>query len=207
MTDPLPVSMPETLNLPVTSAPKRLPGWRLWLPLVFQAALIVTIPAQDAYTYVTGKTVVLQTIPVDPYDIMRGYSQTLRYTISQVDFLKKLPGGDRLTQSPLTDLYVVLQAPDKATNPPTSWKPVRVSVDRPTNLSANQIAIKGRYSSGQVLYGLESYYMPEDQRTQLNTTIQQTRQTPQAFVVETKIDATGNAVPVSLWVRDRNYRF
>jgi uncharacterized membrane-anchored protein len=46
--------------------------------------------------------------------------------------------------------------------------------------------------------------MPEDQRDQINTDIVGARE--QTFV-EAKVDAQGNAVLVSLWVRDRNLRF
>ncbi|NET14750.1 MAG: GDYXXLXY domain-containing protein, partial [Okeania sp. SIO1H6] len=42
--------------------------WRFILPLTVQLALILSIPAQAIYTTITGRTVVLQTVPVDPYD-------------------------------------------------------------------------------------------------------------------------------------------
>jgi uncharacterized membrane-anchored protein len=186
-----------------------LPGWRLWVPLAIQAALILGVPAQDAYTHAAGRQITLQTAPVDPYDPLRGYSQTLGYDISDPDRLKQLPGGQLFAQNQRGSVYIVLQAPAQAdANPPKPWKPVRVSVDRPTDLPANQVALKGRYDrSWRLTYGLEAYYMPEDQRQELNTAIGQVRSDPKAFVVEAKVDASGNAVPVSLWVRDRNYRF
>ena len=194
------------------STSPRLPGWRFWAPLALQAALIVAIPAQDAYTYVTGRQVTLQTAPVDPYDLLRGYSQTLSYEISQPETLRSLPGGEDFFNADLNgqqSIYVVLEAPESThTNPPEPWKPVQVSSSLPTDLENNQIALKGEYRGWRVIYGLETYYMPEDQRTQLNGAIgQAARQNQQAFVVEVKIDGQGNSVPVSLWVSDRNYRF
>lgn len=207
--------------------PRRIPSWRFWVPLVFQSALIVAIPAQDAYTSITGTPITLQTVPVDPYDLLRGYSQTLSYTISRPDDLKKLPGGkeffDNHQRYDGASLYVVLEAPQSAnTTPPTPWKPVRVSAKRPTDLADNQVVLRGEFDRWQVIYGLETYYMPEDQRNQLNAEISQAQRQPnqaprqpsqaqqqqrQAFVVDVKVDAQGNSVPVSLWVRDRNYRF
>ncbi|WP_421658488.1 GDYXXLXY domain-containing protein [Leptothermofonsia sp. ETS-13] len=192
---------------------KKMPSWRFWVPLVFQSALIVVIPAQDAYTSITGRPVTLQTAPIDPYDLLRGYSQTLSYTISRPSDLEELPGGKEFFNTHRANeqfsFYVVLEAPKSTnTNPPTPWKPVRVSATHPTNLAANQVALRGEYAYGQVLYGLETYYMPEDQRNQLNAEIGQVqRQQSQAFVVDIKVDAQGNSVPVSLWVGDRNYRF
>lgn len=188
-----------------------LSGWRLWLPLLFQAALIAAVPARDAYTYVVGQPVILQTAPVDPYDLLRGYYQTLRYDISNLDLLRSLPGGTALTegQGKSIQFYVVLEAPTPTNaTPPPPWTPVRVSLDRPTDLSANQVAVQGQFNGWQVIYGLETYYMPEDQRQQINADISQVQmQSQESFVVEAKVDAAGNAVPVSLWVRDRNYEF
>lgn len=199
---------PATQPAPIVESPRQIPIWRFWLPLVFQAALIIVVPAQDAYTSIAGKPITLQTAPVDPYDLLRGYSQTLRYDISDVNALKKLPGGKWLDQHASGDFYVVLEAPIQSNSqPPKPWKPMRISGDRPTQLAANQVAVRGNYNGWQVTYGLETYYMPEDQRQRINTEISQVQRQPQAFVVEAKVDSSGHAVPISLWVRDRNYRF
>ncbi|MEO9124284.1 MAG: GDYXXLXY domain-containing protein, partial [Microcoleus sp.] len=76
----------------LSPAAKRLPAWRLWVPLLLQIGLITAVPATAVYTLVTGKTVVLQTAPVDPYDFLRGYYQVLSYDISDPRNLEKLPG-------------------------------------------------------------------------------------------------------------------
>ena len=209
-------------------AAKRLPAWRLWVPLLLQIGLIAAVPAPAVYTFITGKTVVLQTVPVDPYDFLRGYSQALSYNISDRTNLQKLPGwkdlpGEKTPCPPgvacpqnthnvklQTRFYVILEAPKTATNPgrPQAWKPVRVSLENPGNLPANQIAIKGKYNGFLMEYGLETYYMPEDEREKVNQEISEAqRNQRQSFLVEVKVDKTGHAVPVSLWVRDRNYRF
>lgn len=207
---------------PTQQSGRRLPGWRLWLPLLFQTGLILAVPAQDAYTYATGKPITLQTVPVDPYDLLRGHYQTLSYDISRPDQLKTLPGGDWFTQSQAqsSPFYLVLEAPPAGSShtPPKPWKPVQVSAKQPANLPANQVAIQGKIDQyDQITYGLETYYMPEAQRTQLNQDISQQvnpqsssnnqQANQQAFVVDVKVDKTGNAVPISLWVKDRNYKF
>jgi uncharacterized membrane-anchored protein len=200
-------------TIPASSS--RLPAWRLWLPLLLQTALIAAIPAQAVYTHWSGRTVILQTAPVDPYDLLRGYSQTLGYTISDTNTLKSLPGWNTLPKMPgnpayLADnssLYVTLEAPAASNQGrPKPWKPVAVNRDRPSSLKPNQVVLKGRANYNRIEYGLETYYMPEDQREEINATITQT-QRRQPGVVEIKVDAQGNAVPVSLWVGDRNYRF
>ncbi len=198
---------------------KSMPSWRLWLPLVLQTALIISVPAQAIFIHLTGKTAILQTAPVDPYDLLRGYSQTLSYDISRRETLEKLPGWKELTkdkryQEPI-GLYVILEAPETqiSSGRPWAWRAVKVSRDRPTNLPFNQVVLKGLLRYSTVTYGVESYYFPEDQRQQLNDEIERSQLNGgqqgkrQPFVVEVKVDAEGNAVPVSLWVRDRNYRF
>jgi uncharacterized membrane-anchored protein len=207
---------------------KRLRAWRMWVPLLLQIGLIAAVPAPSVYTFITGKTVVLQTAPVDPYDFLRGYYQVLSYDISDRTNLQKLPGWKDLpgenTPCPPgaacpqntynvkrhTSFYVILEAPKAATNPgrPQAWKPVRVSRENPVNLPAKQIAIKGKYNGFLMEYGLETYYMPEDEREKVNQEIREAQSSQrQSFLVEVKVDKTGHAVPVSLWVRDRNYRF
>lgn len=212
----------------LSPAAKRLTAWRLWVPLLLQIGLIAAVPAPAVYTFVTGKTVVLQTVPVDPYDFLRGYYQVLSYDISDRTNLEKLPGWQDLpadktpcplenfcTQKtynvkPQTSFYVILESPKNPDNPgrPQAWKPARVSLENPTNLPANQIAIQGKYNGSRMEYGLETYYMPENEREKVNQEIGEAqRKQRQSFVVEVKVDKTGHAVPVSLWVRDRNYRF
>ena len=198
--------------------------WRFAVPLLIQTAFILSIPAQAVYTHITGKTVVLQTLPVDPYDLLRGYSQTLSYDISRQDNLKKLPGWDEVVKkapgqdkkyAPIaqnTTIYLTLQEQKPSQQAaPSPWKPVRISIEKPTSLAPNQVAIKGISQYNSVNYNLETYYLPEDQRDKINKDITQAQQVkpgqPQPFVVEAKVDTQGDAIPLSLWVKNRNYRF
>lgn len=191
------------------------------IPFLAQLLIILLIPSKSFYTYKTGQDVVIQTRPIDPYDLLRGYSQTLNYEISDVDNLRKLPGGKKLNTG--DTFYLTLQAPELSKKtPPLPWTAVAINHDRPKNLAANQIALKGIISSYDLVkYGLETYYMPENQREKINQEIQELgnqsnlNSQEQAFVVEIKVDRFGNSVPVSLWIRAlaepgspvRNYRF
>ena len=197
---------------------KQLPVWRLWVPLLLQAGLILATPAQSIYIQITGKTVILQTLPVYLYDFLQGYSQTLSYDISGIERLQKLPGWNELesSYSPVPSkylpadmkFYVVMEAPTSQLNLPLAWKPVRVSQYLPANLPANQIAVMGRTTGDMfVRYGIERYYIPESQQNKINQNISQAqRGKQQTIVVEAKV-AQGKVVPMSFWVRDRNYRF
>ncbi len=194
---------------------KQIPAWKFWTPLLFQLILILAVPSQAFYTQITGKTVVLQTAPVDPYDFFRGYYQTLSYDISNTNTLKVLPGWSEIAKGEEylptgTLIYVTLEQPKDSSKSqhPSAWKPIKVSAEYPQNLSNNQIALQGKSTGWNIEYGLERYYMPENQREQINSTITEAQmKDQQSFVVEVKVNAQGKAIPVSLWVRGHNYKF
>lgn len=192
---------------------------RFWLVLIAQILLVAALPMRAAYTTWTGRSIVLQTLPVDPYSLLQGYSVALRYDISNRQSLEKLPGGHWLTApapphpslfAPHKPVYVILQAPaDAATTPPQPWKPVAVQGDRPMQLPPNQVALRGVIRYGQIVYGLETYYIPEADRQQINDQISQIRavQGNRPFVVEVKVGTDGQAVPVGFWVQTHHYQF
>ncbi|MHC5725153.1 MAG: GDYXXLXY domain-containing protein [Nostoc sp.] len=199
---------------------KPLPFWRLIVPLAVQTGLIMAVPAQALYTDVAGKTVILQTVPVNPNDVLNGNTLALDYNISRTANLSRLPGwqtvvskgrgsGRRLPEG--TNIYVILQEQlSSGSGVPRAWRPLRVSSDRPTTLRANQVGLKGVYQNGSVNYGLETYYIKENQRQQITNDLQAQRARRgqlSPIVVKAKVDPQGKAVPVSMWVRDRNYRF
>lgn len=223
--------------------------WRFWITLVFQTTLILTVPAQAIYTQLTGKTVILQTVPVDPYELLRGYSQTLKYNISNQESLRNLPGWKELPKQkpyvnkwnenkltfiePGTRFYVILAEfiGPSLTKLPQAWQPVAVSLRRPSKLPVNLVALKCIAKPGFIQYGLETYYIPEDQREQINSDLRAARLADQTqppllrnpvqiqptppVVMEIKVNSQGDAVPVSLWAQlgegskqqIRNYRF
>lgn len=187
-----------------------LPWWRFLLPFGLQLAVILFVPAKSAYTYNFGMDAVIQTVPVDPYDLLRGYSQTLRYDISSTSDLQQLPGGENLSSE---DIFYVILAVDSQPEkkPPVPWKAIKVTQDLPQDLPKNQVAIKGKVEKYPTIsYGLETYYIPESQREKINQEIREFQggsDGNRAFVIEIKVDRWGNAVPVSLWVGDNNYRF
>ena len=206
----------------IKSSQSRVPIWRFLVAMFIQSALIVAVPLKSAITYANGQTVTLQTLPVDPYDLLRGYSQTLRFEISDPERLKQLPGANSIfselenQRNASAPVFVTLEAPkefaissDSAERrTPIAWEPVAISKDYPENLSDNQIAIRGQAQAWRVLYGLETYYMPESQREEINEKINLEQQAEDsAFVVDVKIDSEGNSVPSSLWIRDEEFRF
>lgn len=193
---------------------KHLPYWRLLISFTLQLSTIITLLAPSTLTQHIGKTVILQTIPVDANDTLRGRYVALEYDISRLDTLKKLPGWNDLIKKypginslyyPVaegTNLYVILHSEYK--NKP--WRPLRVTSTLPASLPENQVALRGRYQYGSIIYGLEKYYMPEVQADFGKQDIFQTRQiqlgqlTP--IVMYIKVDSQGNAAPFEMNVTD-----
>lgn len=208
-----PLQSPEpTLD----SAPKLSIG-RLAIPLLLQSLLICSIPFQSIYALATGTTVILKTMPVDPYDLLRGYYQTLSYDISSFNTLNKLPGWaklnheqDRGTIDRNRQVYITLvKIPAANPQTPQAWQPIAISEKLPVDLSPDKIAIKGTSNGSNVVYGLETYYMPEDLKDGVNKDINQAQSSggKRNLLVEVKVDNQGLATPVSLWVGTNQYRF
>ncbi len=199
--------MTNTVFNPTEIEPKPVPQRNFWLALVAQFLLIAAVPAPAIYTLNTGTTVFLQTAPVDPYDILRGYYQILSYDISDRAMLAKLPGGDILNddreyKSGSREIFVTLALP--STGGRQAAKPIAISHQKPSTLPRNQIAIRGLINSWQIRYDLEKFYMPEAQQQTINDNIGRNRRN---LLVEVKIDSSGHPVPVSLWVGQKNYQF
>lgn len=207
---------PPLPMIPIAPPKFAIAAWRFWFALTVQGIILTGIAAPSLITYLTGTSVILQTRPVDPYDLLRGYSQTLRYDISDPQYLSTLPGGEFLADAQLRSqlvFYVLLQAPAQASlsKPPSVWTAVAVSRDRPSSLSPQQVLLRGEVANSRDLkYGLESYYFPEDQQASMNQQIRDATNTPgsrRQLQVEIRVDRTGRGIPVSLWIGDRNYKF
>jgi len=192
----------------------RLPHWRFWLPLAFQVVLVLAVPARSAYTYWSGQTAFLRVGPVDPYELLRGYSQTLNLAISRRSQLQDLSGWEQLLAQSRSDrdperlavgtaFYVILEAPEQERQ---AWTPVAVRAQRPSSLPADRIALRGRQKRYDIDYGLDRYYLPEAQREAINERIRELAPS-EWILLQVKVDRRGHAVPVRLWVGDRGYRF
>lgn len=197
---------------------------RFWVTLMMQAIVILAIPAQAIYTQTTGKSIVLQTALVDPYNPLQGYHVTLSYAIANAATLKTLPGWETVERQiqqhetkadrgflsqESTEFYVILQAPSDAAESPQPWQPIAVSAQLPDRLKSNEVALRGIYRQGDIRYGLETYYIPEDQQTQLSQQIQalQERSRQAAVLVEVKVGTAGQAVPIGFWLGGQRYQF
>ena len=195
-----------------TAPVRRRARWRFWLPLALQLALILPMPLRNTYTTLMGETVILTTEPVDPYNLLQGYYQTLRYqTISSREAVIELEGGEFLAEfyRDRRPFYIVLAQDigEGRSAGPADWTPVRVSPERPL-AQPNELFLKAYPEGNSIRYNLERYYMPESRRDELNATVADLRrQSPQAVQVEVKIDRFGRAVPVALLMGGDRFEF
>ncbi len=214
----------------MSPSPQKLPEqrsglWAIALPLLLQTLLIVAAPFQAAISTLLGTTVILRTVPVDPYDPFRGYYTTLQYDISQRGVLSTLDGWETIQPNlepsevsqllrPGQSFYVVLADQTQVEDPSATivgepWTPIRVTRDRPRNLPAHRIALRGTYRGDRIVYGLERYYLPEAERLDLENRIREAQagEEQPRFFVEVRIGPGGNAVPIALWLQGDRIEF
>jgi uncharacterized membrane-anchored protein len=203
------VSQPKSLQLISLS--------RLLIPLLLQAGIILAAPARNIYIEFTGKTVILETAPVNSDDILRGNYVALDYNISRIETLKKLPGWNQLVkQYPGTNqryfpiaqdsnLYIIMQGSTQV------WKPMRITSELPLTLPENQVALRGKYRYGTIIYGLEKYIIPDNQSEKINTNVFNNQKTlnkhSQPIKIQIKVDARGNAIPINMQIGNDYYDF
>jgi uncharacterized membrane-anchored protein len=184
---------------------KKIPARNFWLALGVQLLLLASVPAKAIYTLHHGTTVFLQTAPVDPVDLLRGYYQTLGYEISSLNTLAKLPGSELKRSLPNgQEVFVTLALPTGGKA--QAAQPITASLKYPSSLLANTVVLRGIVDRAQVKYDLEQFYMPEQQQAKVNQDIDRARQA-KSLLMETKIDQGGRAIPVAIWVGDKSYRF
>ena len=158
---------------------------------------------QKAITLNTGTTVYLQTVPIDPYDVLRGRYVTLNYEISQVATLETLPGWSEDWTGVKRVLYITIEAPDSPTSPTMPWQAVAVNEAYPEMVQKNQRVLKARWQGwGNLDLDLGAYYIPETIGDELEADIREHQELTRA---EVKVDGKGQTALVQLWVEDRSY--
>lgn len=143
--------------------------------------------ASKQFTLKTGKTVVLETVPVDPRDLLRGDYVILSYKIGQLDFGRL--NSEKKNYSRGEIVYVGLAPSGKY------WEAVSASSKRPAASSA--VFIRGRITQGwggrsSVNYGIENYFVPEGMGREFEEALRWRSKVK--VIVEAAVDADGNAL-------------
>lgn len=113
------------------------------LVVALQLLVPLALIAWNEVALARGTEVTLRTVPVDPIDLVRGRYVTLRYPISNLQVPDGVAPGDTV--------YVPLHREGDA------WTGELVTAERPDGLF-----IRGRFSAGGLVYGIETYYADEE---------------------------------------------
>jgi uncharacterized membrane-anchored protein len=160
--------------------------------VLIQVLILLGVPARQAYTLATGRSVVLKVQPVDPYSILSGYYVTLSFDISRVEAFAN--ASDFVREG---SCYAVLERGEDGV-----WIPLSLERELPKNLAENRIAIHGRIRYEWIEYGIEDFYIPETKRGAIENDL---RENQNKAHVEIKVDSRGNAALQQLRVEDRIY--
>jgi len=167
-------------------------GWFI-IAVVVQAFILAAVPARKIYTRQTGTLVILKTAPYDPYSIMSGYYATLNYEISRPE----IPNWRHWRES--KPIWVVLKEGTDGV-----WDVGSVHSSWPESVPVGCVVIKGKKKDGRIVYGIESYFIPEDARNTVERDLREHRDQAKA---EVKIDSFGHAALIKLLIEDRVYEY
>jgi len=130
-----------------------------------QTGVLAAMVVSRLQLLASGREIVLPIVPVDPRDLFRGEYVELGYGIGRVraGLLEGPP------PPPNAVFYVTLEKGQDGT-----WLPVKLTRDRPQDISADRIVLRGRGRFGAfagdasnpdavnfVRYGIEQYFVPQ----------------------------------------------
>ncbi len=166
------------------------------LAVLLQAVIIAAVPAKQIHARVTGKLITIKTAPVDPYDFLSGYHVVLSYEISRPE---GFDSQRRRRMRRNVDVYVVLKEGEDGV-----WSAGSMHDQWPEEVAEGCIVIKGKRTYRGINYGIESYFIPEENRSVIENDLRKNRRQAKAQI---KVDKFGNAALVRLIVDDRVYEY
>ena len=146
---------------------------RLIIALVVLIGIAGSFMLYLSFPLLTGKTVVLKTQPVDPFDLFRGQYLTISYEISRVNLTSEAKEGDTV--------YVSLKEGDDKI-----WHADGVSLNRPDSGVFIRGKAKQSWRGLGVEYGIEQYFFERDAHI------------PRMDSAKVKVDNSGQARIVEL---------
>jgi len=172
------------------------PKVKFSLAVALQILVLIGLIASRQGTLASGRTILLETVPVDPRSLFQGDYVVLSYKISTVDPGKVQEAG--ASWRPGETVYVTLRQQGKY------WEAVAVHRRRP-RAGPEEVVIKGRWNWGnRITYGIESYFVPEGQGREIERRRGQRGEDGTARLsVEVAVDRAGRAAIRRLLVDDR----
>lgn len=118
---------------------------RLIIALAVLIGIAGTFILYLSWPLLTGKTVILKTQPVDPFDVFRGQYMTINYEISRVELPAEAKEGNAV--------YVLLKEGDDKI-----WHADKVSLSKPDSGIFIKGTAKQSWRGLAVEYGIEQYF-------------------------------------------------
>lgn len=158
-------------------------------------AIAVWVISSKQQILKSGKPVLLETVPVDPRDLLRGDYVILRYKISSLD-LNHMKRGKRYYR-PGENIYVGLEQKGKF------WEADDIYEKKADCVNVLFIKGKVRYSYRdriEVNYGIESYFVPEGEGKDIEKKM---RGNKSSVSVEAVVDSFGNALIKRVYIDEQ----
>lgn len=155
----------------------------LWIALqvVFFGAWAISENAR--FDKDAGVSILVETVPYDPRDLLRGQYLNLAYKFSTPSrygaAVPEVEDG--------REIWVVL-APEGRFH-----QPRRVEFDPPQGLTSGEVAVRGRFERSRIIFGIEQYFVPEGSPTPDNADI----------TVRLRIGNDGSPRIEQVYVRDK----
>jgi uncharacterized membrane-anchored protein len=165
------------------------------LAVLVQVIILTAIPAKQVSAKLAGKLITIKTAPVDPYDFLSGYHVVLNYEISSPPGLGELKQEHRKN----FPVYVVLKEGSDSI-----WYAESIHKTWPKDIPDGCIIIKGKWTYSRINYGIESYFIPEKHRREIEEDLRRNARQAKAQV---KIDRFGNAALIRLLVDNKVYEY
>jgi len=134
----------------------------------------------------TGKTILLETVPVDPRDFLRGDYVILRYKISTID-LQQIQ-NEKTYYRQGEKIYVKLQPVGRF------WEATAIQTKRPVSDKGVYLKVRVKYCYNnklELIYGIESYFVPEGEGKDIEKSMRGNKSSAE---VEVLVDRSGNAL-------------
>lgn len=132
----------------------------IYIVITLQALFLVGMSLSYYLIDQVGKTIKLETLPIDPQDIFYGDYVTLRYEIEQIEESKWIGEKEHRYGE---KVYVIVEEADNGT-----YQVVQGSAER-LQVGANQVLLNGKYHYNDtyegvihVDYGLDRYYIEDN---------------------------------------------
>ena len=173
--------------------PSRLRHLSFIVAVGIQAVLLAMLPSSAYKVREVGVTVFLKVGPMDPYDVLSGYYVILDYEIAR-------PAALAITPDLVQGQQVFVMIRDR---PDGSWHATRVLTEKPELAATGELALRADYMAERFQFGIESYFIPEEVRDEVEADL---RAHPDDARAEVRVDpASGKAAIVGLHIAGRSY--